>query len=115
MLKTDKDALICDFAETYHIYDIESLSIPMMATLAVGLRDNSRIRLKMSGQRVPLEQILLATLVDRFTSFATGEDSYTFSELLMGVPERENDSELETFDSAEAFEARRNEILRRDT
>ena len=32
MIKTDEDALICDLAETYQIYDYKSLPAYMVAT-----------------------------------------------------------------------------------
>ena len=38
MIKTDEDALICDLAETYQIYDYKSLPAYMVATFSVGLR-----------------------------------------------------------------------------
>ena len=36
MIKTDEDALICDLAETYQIYDYKSLPAYMVATFSVG-------------------------------------------------------------------------------
>ncbi len=65
MLATDQDALLCDLAETYHIYDMESLPLETVATLAVGLRPGSRIKMKMSGAKAPDELLLLAHIVDR--------------------------------------------------
>lgn len=47
MIETDESALICDFAETYHIYDYRALPVSYAATLAYGLRNDSRIRLKL--------------------------------------------------------------------
>ena len=47
MIETDEPALICDFAETYHIYDYRALPVSYAATLAYGLRGDSRIRLKL--------------------------------------------------------------------
>lgn len=47
MIETDESALICDFAETYHIYDYRALPVSYAATLAYGLRSDSRIRLKL--------------------------------------------------------------------
>ena len=35
MIKTDEDALICDLAETYQIYDYKSLPAYMVATFSV--------------------------------------------------------------------------------
>ena len=69
MIDLDEDALICDFAETYHIYDYRSLPASMAATLAVGLRDDSRIKRKIiqeeSGLRVSSTELLLSILIDR--------------------------------------------------
>ena len=60
----DEDALICDFAETYHIYDIYRLPIEYAATLAVGLRENSRIKMKANGLEVDINSLLLAHIAD---------------------------------------------------
>lgn len=60
----DEDALICDFAEYYHIYNIYEFPPEYIATLAKGLRDNSRIKLKLYGLRVDIEMLLLAHIVD---------------------------------------------------
>ncbi len=41
MISRDEDALICDLAETYQIYNYKSLPARLVATLSVGLRDDS--------------------------------------------------------------------------
>ncbi len=64
MVAVDEDALICDMAETYHILDMYRLPVELLATLACGLRDNSRIKLKFAGVNHPLETLLLASVVD---------------------------------------------------
>lgn len=64
MIATDQDALVCDLAETYGIYDLQALPVLKLATLAAGLRENSRIRIKMSGLKVNQESLLLAMAVD---------------------------------------------------
>lgn len=64
-MNTDEDALLCDLAETYHIFDYRSLPARMVATLSVGLRDNSRIKMKMNNARYPMETMLLAAALDR--------------------------------------------------
>ena len=64
MLSTDEGALICDFAETYHILDFRELPARRAALLACGLGSNARIRRALSGQRVSDEELLLATVVD---------------------------------------------------
>ena len=36
MLATDEDALLCDFAETYGVYDLEALPVEKLAVLSFG-------------------------------------------------------------------------------
>lgn len=67
MIQTDEDALICDLAETYGIYDYKRLPLKLVASLAVGLRDDSRIKMKLSGARASTDIILLASIVDRLS------------------------------------------------
>ena len=67
MIRSDEDALICDLAETYHIYDYKTLPAMLVASLVVGLRDDSRIKMKLSGAKAPAEIILLASMVDKLS------------------------------------------------
>lgn len=68
MLAEDRDALVCDLAETYHVLDMAALPVPLLATLAAGLRENSRIRMKMAGERESVGTILQAAMLDRLTA-----------------------------------------------
>lgn len=65
MIAADEEALICDFAETYGIYDYRKLPLKTAAILASGLRDNSRIKIKLSGLNAAPEMILNAAIADR--------------------------------------------------
>ncbi|MDO4710620.1 MAG: DUF5361 domain-containing protein [Peptostreptococcaceae bacterium] len=67
MVAEDEDALICDLAETYQIYDHKQLPLSKVAVFARGLRDDSRIKMKLSGQTVPLDTLLSAGAVDRLS------------------------------------------------
>lgn len=67
MIHTDRSALICDLAETYGLYDMGSLPVSTVAILASGLRENSRIKMKLTGNNVSNELLLLAHAVDRLT------------------------------------------------
>ncbi len=67
MLNLDEDALICDFAEIYNIYDYKSLPLKMVGSLALGLRENSRIKMLMSGQKASTEIMLMSAIVDRLS------------------------------------------------
>lgn len=51
MIAKDEDALICDLAETYRIFDYRSLPLKTVATFSVGLRENSRIKMSLGGGR----------------------------------------------------------------
>lgn len=67
MIKLDEEALICDLAETYQIYDYRQLPATRAAVFAAGLKNESRIKMKLSGQRVPLDTLLLAGISDRLS------------------------------------------------
>lgn len=67
MIKQDEDALICDLAETYRIYDYRQLPPLQVAVFAYGLRDDSRIKKIISNQVVSLDTLLFASMVDRLS------------------------------------------------
>lgn len=67
MIKVDEDALICDLAETYHIYDYKQLPVSTVAVFSCGLKEDSRIKMKMNQQLVPLETLLLAGISDKLS------------------------------------------------
>lgn len=64
MIATDEDALICDLAETYHIYDMRQFDPDYIAILAVGLRIDSRIKKRLTGVDIDINTLLLAHIVD---------------------------------------------------
>lgn len=66
----DEDALLCDLAETYGIFDIRSLPVVRVATFAIGLKGDSRIMRIMTGQKHTTEEILLAGILDRLSWIA---------------------------------------------
>ena len=67
MISIDRTALICDLAETYGVLDYRALPVETLAALSVGLRENSRIKMKLSGAKVQLDFLLLAAAVDRLS------------------------------------------------
>ena len=67
MIKTDEELLICDFAETYQIYDYRRLPLRTAAILANGLNPNSRIKRKLAGLDQSIDTLLLACIVDRLS------------------------------------------------
>ena len=73
MLAEDEDALICDLAETYHIYDYRSVPVKLLATLASGLRDDARIKIKLRNDKVSFNTFLLCSIVDQLNLFLWGQ------------------------------------------
>lgn len=67
MIATDRDALVCDLAETYGIFDMGALPVNLLATLSSGLRADSRIRMKLEGTTVTQMELLIAAAVDRLS------------------------------------------------
>lgn len=118
MIATDEEALICDLAETYQIFDYRSLPLSRVAIFAVGLKGNSRIKMKMSGLKYPLETLLLASAVDRLSVLAwqktkDAKDGINLPEsILSRLLGLEESRETEVFDTPEDFERRREEILK---
>lgn len=64
MIKTDRDALVCDMAETYHIYDMHQFPVDYIATLAAGLHEESRIMMKIRNQKLSLNTYINAFCAD---------------------------------------------------
>ena len=112
MLATDEAALICDLAETYHIYDYRSLPLSRVATFAVGLRENSRIKMKMANVKYPMDIMLLACVVDRLSVLtwmktADGANGQNRPQSILARMLNENEEErrdIEAFDTPEEFE-----------
>lgn len=108
MLAADETALICDFAETYGVYDYRALPLKTAAALAAGLSIDSRVKRKMSGAKISTETALLALLVDGVNQLiwmlASNHDSIqrpnSIYEALTGY---RNSGEVAGFDSGEDF------------
>ena len=119
MIKEDEDALQCDLAETYHIFDYRELPLRKAALFSAGLREGSRIRLKMAGQNYPLETMLLAMAVDRLTYllWAKTKDGSkgrnrppSIADALNG--KNAKNGEIMAFSSSDDFEKARERILK---
>ena len=115
MIKADEDSMICDFAETYNIYDYKRLPVITVAALAVGLRNDSRIKMKLSGAKAPTELMLLAAITDRLSLllWAQSKDAAKGRNkpnlILDSLNKKKPD--YETFMSGEDFVKERNRLL----
>lgn len=110
MISLDESALECDLAETYHIYDYRALTPERVALFSIGLRDNSRIKLKISGQNYPLELLLLASAVDRLSMilWSKSKDAERNTNrpesIVAKLTEVQKEKDFEVFNSPEEFE-----------
>lgn len=119
MIATDENALVCDLAETYHIYDYRQLPAHQVAVFAVGLRDDARIKIKLSGQKESLDRLLLASMVDRLgllfwaqTKDGQKGQNQPVSLVSKMVEEEQKESDLVTFESGEDFIRAREQLLK---
>lgn len=115
MIAMDEDALICDLMETYHIANMDDYPANFVATLAVGLRDDSRIKMRLKDSKLTLEQGLLVLLLDalRINNWMHTKDAQKKRNMpkslyrqLLGMDEPgEKKYDLRHFDSVEEYEA----------
>lgn len=118
MIHTDESALICDFAETYNIYDYKALPVSLLAVLSCGLRSNSRIKMKMDGLPSEFDNMLLSVIADGINTIvwmisdgSSDRPGSIFSAL--SGKDDDADSKSMAFDSPETYEAERKRLLQK--
>lgn len=109
MIGSHRDLLICDLAETYQIYDYHRVPVKILGTLVSGLGPDTRIGMKLSGRKAPMDVVLLAKIYD---GLFTEKDADPLVRIFLVEEEKEADGGTR-FDSAEDFEAARNRLLRK--
>lgn len=119
MIQKDSDSLECDLAETYHIYDMRSLSASRVALFACGLGEDSRIKKRLSESRIGQTDMLLAGILDGITTLVwmlskkgTPHPGSVLDRL--SHPEKyqaEESKPVQAFDSPEDFEKARRKII----
>lgn len=119
MFAVGEDELICDLAETYRIYDYEQLPLKTVAAFAIGLRDDSRIKMKLSGAKVPTNTLLLAQIADAMNTLVwmNSKDCRNNSKRPKSLVEaimnpKQNEKPMKFKNGAE-FETYRNALLRK--
>lgn len=120
MIKADEDALICDFMETYGVLDYRALPPTKAACLAAGLRNDSRIKMKMVGARIDIDTHLLAAIFDKvnwlcWTHTKDAQHNRNRPESILSILTGEKKEENErAFDSVEEFEKARSRALEKE-
>lgn len=116
MLGTDRDALLCDLAETYHIYSFGSVPVMTLSALCAGLPDDSRIKMKMLGLTRIAPTLLWVQLTDTLTTLShalcakEGSPMPTLFHDIMTGKQKEKEKP-KGFDTFEAFEEARRRII----
>ena len=115
MRARNEDALICDFAETYHVFDYMALPARTAATLAAGLPPDSRIKRELTGQKQTTEIMLLAAITDALNTlvwFKTEDGHKGINRPTSILRELTDEKEqVVAFDSIEEYEAARARIM----
>lgn len=113
-----EEALICDFAEYYHIYDYQSLDPNYAAILAGGLREDSRSITAVIGMS-DSKTVLLASILDaaRILIWQNTRDGQRGANKpqsvlsLFGRQEEKKEGAVESFASADEYHAKRRRLL----
>ena len=117
MINLDEEALICDFAEVYHVLNMRGLSPKLAAILAIGLSDSSRIKMKIAGRRVPFDESLLAAIFDKVNLIYWSKtksalhNSNRPKSLFEALESPKTNNQYVKFDSVLDFEKKRAEIV----
>ena len=112
MMRVDRRALLCDLAETYHIYSFDSVPPVLLATLCAGLRPDARIHEKMDGIAPVSEHYYMALAIDLLNLIRHGlfadknaPEPTLLTEKVFGASSASK-NEYEVFDSSEHFRER---------
>lgn len=119
MLRRHREALECDLAETYGLFDLRMLPARKLATLAMGLRESSRVMMALSGRRATASEMLAAAAVDRLSLLVWSKTKDAQKgrnrpeSILAGLTGR-TDAKREIYaaEDAEEFERRRAAIMK---
>ena len=109
----DEDALICDLAQFYGVFDWQRLPLRTAATLTDGLPVTSRTKTRMAGLSVPFDMFLLAMAIDNLSMLcwlnsADGVKGKNKPEMLTEkFKVKDNIPDTGRFADADAFEAMR--------
>lgn len=117
MINTDEDALQCDLAEVYHIFDYKSLPCSKVAIFSSGLRDNSRIKMILHNDKYTLHERLGALCADRLTDLVWSKtkdgqkNRNRPPSIYAQMIEHDNNSAVVTFEGVDAFNEARAKIM----
>ena len=104
------DEFACDMAETYGIFDVKRVPVQLLATLAAGLRGDSRVKRAATNTPYSDEIILLASIADSlrwlvWSQTEAGQKGKNLPERFIDyyIKQDKTESEYESFESPEEF------------
>lgn len=118
MFNLDSDALICDLAEYYHIYNYRELPPSKVATFSCGLREDSRIKSRLLNLEVTYSTFLITSIFDLlnliwWSKTEDGQRNVNRPEFISKkmIIEETKESDIPYFETGEDFENYRNKLL----
>ena len=106
MVTNYHDELVCDMAETYGVFDIKRVPARLLATLAVGLRDDSRVKQAKSKTTIDDNTMMLAYIVDLLRGVGI-DDENSLRRFYLKPEESQKQNDYDVYSSPEEFMARR--------
>lgn len=115
-MREDEDALICDFAAEYGVIDWRALPLHTAAALACGLSEDSRSVRRLTGAKAKSDTLLLAIIADgvrgiQWMLSEDGQKGRNAPESILAMIVGDKESDIEGFDSGEAFKQARQRII----
>lgn len=115
MISTDCHSLECDLLETYGIMNMYELPMYRVAIFSYGLRENSRIKMKIAEQKADVNTLILSLIFDRLGKMAGSDNINSLFDAINGIND-ESEEHYETVEGEEEWEReynRRIEAIRR--
>lgn len=113
MWGVDRDAVICDLAETYNVLDYRSLPIMTLATLCAGLHEDSRIKMRLMELHKIAPSFAFVRIADTLTMILhvlanNKTKPKLYQDIMTGKPIKKSTT---GFSSIEEFEKARKRFL----
>lgn len=120
-MKSDEWAIICDYAEYYHIYNYKALPLSFAAVLFFGLRAESRSKTILNGSKLPIDLLIRSMTLDNLRQLvwfqskdgAKGRNRPPSLTEMMLKEKEPVQNEILSFDSGEDFERERERRIKK--
>lgn len=119
LLRDYKKEIVCDFAETYHIYNYRDFKPSYIYVLVEGLKSDSRFKMALKNQKVDDLTLLNAKAVDLLSLLVwsktpDAQAGRNRPKSLVDILLNDSEAEKEGFDSEEEFMKEREKFLRKE-